>query len=166
MPATPLRPRLARGITLVELLVVLAILALLGALALPSWRALSARSAVQSATNGLLLALHRARVEALATGTATQLCLTGQQPDCRANLPATGYRVGRPGDGDLLTVALPRGLRASASRMPVVYWPWPRAGSTVTFTLCHPGVPQATRQVVVSQTGRPRVQAAPGAACL
>lgn len=144
----------------------LAILALLGALALPSWRALSARAAVGAATNTLLLSLHRARAEALATGVATQLCLTGPAGDCRAGLGSTGYRVGRPGAPEGLVVGLPRGLRVSASRMPVVYWPWPRAGSTVTFTLCHPGAPQATRQVVVSQTGRPRVQGAAGAPCL
>ncbi len=162
-----LHARLPRpaGVTLVELLVVLAILALLGALSLPSLRALQARAAVSASANTLLLALHRARAQALATGLATQLCLTGPPADCRAGVGATGYRVGPATGRDVLRVDLPGALRVSASRMPVVYWPWPRAGSTVTFTLCHPGVPAATRQVVVSQTGRPRLQSAAGAAC-
>jgi len=148
-------PRTA-GLSLLELLVVLTVLALLAAMAAPSLRGLRARAAVTSAANTLLLSLHRARGAALAEGVAFELRLTA---------PAAGYRVGRAGAAPLLEVALPRGLAMRASRQPVTYWPWPRAGSTVTFTLCDPAVPAATRQVVVSQTGRPRVQRAPGASC-
>lgn len=151
----PVLPRPA-GLSLIELLVVLAILALLGAMAVPSWRAMQARAAVDASANALLLALHRARAAALAEGVAVELRLTS---------PGAGYRAGRAGAAPLLEVALPRGLRLSATRAVVTYWPWPRAGSTTTFTLCDPAVPSATRQVVVSQTGRPRVQRTSGVGC-
>jgi len=148
------------GFSLLELLVTLAILALLATLATPSFLALRANAATGAAANQLLLALHRARSTALTRGAATDLCLVDAAGTCLTQGTAKGYGVylkGTP-DAPLEHQRLPAGLTLSATRHSLTYWPWPRAGTTVTFTFCDPRVPAAARQVIVSQTGRPRVQ--------
>ena len=155
------------GFSLLELLVSLAILALLATLATPSFVALRANAAAGAAANQLLLALHRARSTALARGTATELCLADAGGNCLQQGTATGYRVSLRDapQAPLARQGLPPGLTLVATRQSLTYWPWPRAGTTVTFTLCDPRAPVAARQVIVSQTGRPRVQRSPARYC-
>jgi len=159
MQSTLLSPRSA-GFSLLELLVSLALLALLATLAAPSFLALRANAAAGAAANQLLLALYRARSTALTRGVATDLCLADAAGACLSQGTARGYRVFLRGasNAPLEQQRLAAGLTLSATRYSLTYWPWPRAGTTVTFTLCDARAPAAARQVIVSQTGRPRVQ--------
>ena len=155
----PVHTHRTAGFSLLEVLVTLGLVALLATLAVPSFRTLRANAAAGAAANELLLALHRARSNALTRGVATQLCPTDTAGACLRGGAAQGYRVyadAVPG-APLLRRRLPEGLTLTATRPLVTYWPWPRAGTTVTFTLCDPRSPAAARQVIVSQTGRPRV---------
>jgi type IV fimbrial biogenesis protein FimT len=142
-------------------LLTISLLAVLLGLALPSLRALQARTALATASNQLLLALNLARSAAITRGQQTTLCLNDAGGRClpTAGTAALGYalQVEGPQPALLRRERLPPGLRLTATRSQIIYYPWPRAGTTVTFTLCDTGERVPARQVIVSQTGRPRV---------
>jgi type IV fimbrial biogenesis protein FimT len=138
-----------RGYTLIELLVVLALAALLAGLAVPGWAAVSARLRLTVGTSTVLSALSRARLAALTSGETVLL-----QP-VEGGTRFAVFARGEHGMTLLQQGDLPRGLRLSANRAAVEYYPWPRAASPVTLTLCAAPV---ARLVVVSQSGRPRVE--------
>ena len=68
-------PRSA-GYTLVELMVVLSLAVILGAIAVPSMRTLLQNGRLTSATNDLLASINRARTEALKLQVPTAVCFT------------------------------------------------------------------------------------------
>jgi type IV fimbrial biogenesis protein FimT len=149
-----------RGHTLIELLAVLCITAVLAGLATPSLRALQAQTQLTTAVDHLQVALQLARSTALMRAQAVVWCLADDQGAC---LPADGrrsqcyaLRVGGA-DGELLRREhLAPGLQLLASRAQVTYYPLPRAGSTSTLTLCEVQSRAASRQLIISQTGRVR----------
>lgn len=166
----------SRGVTALELLVVVAVLALLASLATPSFASLQRAAALSAAANQLVWSLQQARSSAILQGVPTTLCLSADAVTCAGNQngDARGWLVfqqqpGRAageinaGTPRLRSVRLPATVTVNASRAAVTYWPAARAGTTSTFDLCVSGV-SLGRSVVVSQTGRPRV-AAEAAAC-
>ena len=160
----------APGYSLWELLLTISLLAVLMGLALPSLRDLQARTALATASNQLLLSLNLARSVAITRGQQTTLCLSDAGDRClpTAGSVAVGYAIQTEGpqQSQLRRERLPPGLRLTATRSQVTYYPWPRAGTTVTFTLCDAGARVPARQVIVSQTGRARVTStAPGVPC-
>jgi len=157
----PLAGHPAAGSSRWELLLTVSLLAVLLGLAVPSLRALHSRTALATASNQLLLMLNLARSTAITRGEQTTLCLNDAGGRClpTAGTAAWGYalRVEGPQPTLLRRERLPPGLRLTATRNQVSYYPWPRAGTTVTFTLCDTGERVPARQVSGSQTGRPRV---------
>ena len=149
-----------RGHTLIELLAVLCITAVLAGLATPSLRALQAQTQLTTAVDHLQVALQLARSTALMRAQAVVWCLADDQGAC---LPADvsrgqfyALRVGGA-DGELLRREhLAPGLQLLATRAQVTYYPLPRAGSTSTLTLCEVQSWAASRQLIISQTGRVR----------
>jgi hypothetical protein len=53
---------------------------------------------------------------------------------------------------------LPEDLAVHGSRLAVTFWPLSRSGTTATLTLCSARRGLAPRQIIISQTGRPRLK--------
>lgn len=66
--------RHARGFTMIELMVAIAVAAVLIAVAVPSFRALTVSNALTTAANDLVGALNLARMEAIKLNASTQFC--------------------------------------------------------------------------------------------
>lgn len=149
------------GHTLVELLVVMATLALLAGIAVPAlvdWRHAVLLAA---ASDPLLQAAHQARLIALTQGQSVRLCLADAQGQCLARAQsASDWAIWRdePSPQLLRHQRLPAPLRLHATRAASTWFPTPQTGTTATFTLCDNTSRARSRQVVISQTGRPRLQ--------
>lgn len=162
-----------RGFTALELLFVVAIAGVLAALAIPSFSELRRGAGVSSSANQMLWALHYARSSAILRNLPAVVCLSADGATC---LPAgaaqgSGWLIFldsdrsspprlSPGDELLHQIRLPEGFTVRGTRAAVTYWPISRAGTTATFTICADHGASQGRAVVVSQTGRPRVEGA------
>ncbi|MBN9461194.1 MAG: prepilin-type N-terminal cleavage/methylation domain-containing protein [Burkholderiales bacterium] len=73
-----------RGVTIIELAIVLGILATLAVAAIPDVNAFIARSQVRAAADALRGALRAAQIEALARGTIVEVVLTDDAPSSSA----------------------------------------------------------------------------------
>ncbi|HPF25847.1 MAG TPA: GspH/FimT family pseudopilin [Steroidobacteraceae bacterium] len=157
------------GVTLVELLAALAILAILVTVAVPGFRHMSRRAAVLVATHDLMSALHATRAASITRGRPGVVCLTGADNVCLRSTAdsAIGYQAWidqggsltrlDPGDTLLLRAQLPGELQLRGSRASVTFWPIARAGTTNTFSICDLATLAPPAQVIVSQSGRPRL---------
>ncbi len=156
----------ARGFTLSELLVALAIGALVLALAVPGFARHRGTVALRTASNQTLAALQLARRLALARGQSVTVCPSPDGATCSfggdtwllfANAPA-GTDGRRDATDELLqSWQLPAGVGVTGTRGYAAFHARPGAAATVTFQFCHRAVPAAGLAIVVSQTGRPRI---------
>jgi type IV fimbrial biogenesis protein FimT len=172
------RVRKERGVTALELMVVVAVSAVLAVLAVPTFARMQRTAGISAATNQLLWALNFARSAAILNSVPVTLCLSADGASCLETAAAAGvgwlvfYQSGggalsQPASPPLLhTFTLPRDVTVHGTRAAVTFWPVARAGTTSTFDLCGVGGREAPagREVVVSQTGRSRV-ATEAAAC-
>jgi type IV fimbrial biogenesis protein FimT len=163
----------ARGFTLSELLVAVAIIALLLALAAPGFARQRGTAALRGASNQTLAALQLARRIALARGQSVTVCPSTDGIACgfdgsewllfvNATSGADGRREGA--DELLQRWSLPAGVVVSGTRGYAAFQPRPGAATTVTFQFCHRAAPAALA-IVVSQSGRPRIDRHAGAGC-
>ena len=97
------RPRRrVRGVTLTEVMVVVAIVAILAMLAAPNFSAMIERNRINSAANEMLMALQLARSEAIRLNRTATLCPSTDGTTCTNN-PAgweSGWIVFHDRDGD------------------------------------------------------------------
>ncbi|MGA2562942.1 MAG: GspH/FimT family pseudopilin [Steroidobacteraceae bacterium] len=77
--------RSSRGVTLVEMLTVIAMISLLMALGLPSYRYVTNRNRISAEVNGLLGDLQYARLEAVKEGQSVSLCVSSNGATCLAS---------------------------------------------------------------------------------
>lgn len=170
----PPRALLQQGVSLVELLLVLAIAGSLALLAAPGFEAARRNAHLSAAVNELVGAMHYARSTAILRNVPTALCLSADGSSCleRAGVEARGWLlfveherrdpVQRNAADELLrTGALPGRVTVRGTRAAVTFWPAARAGTTATFRFCHAPGARSGRAVIVSRTGRPRAAAAP-----
>ena len=150
----------SRGHTLIELLTVLCLVAVLGGLGLPSLASLRSEARLSTAVDHLLVSLQWARSTSLTRTAPVVLCLSDAAGRCLpADAPsASAYALHlQDPAGELLRhESLPARMALRATRAHITYYPLPRAGSTSTLSLCDGLSRAASRQLIISQTGRVR----------
>lgn len=146
----------------------MAIAALLLGLAAPGFGRQRTHAAVRSAASQTLAALHLARRLALGRGQSVTVCPTADGRRCGfegrewllfANGPGGSDSQREDNDVVLRRWTLPSGVQTGGTRGYAAFQPRPGVATTVTFEFRHPHAPAGGRDVVVSQTGRPRLEA-------
>ena len=107
IPAMKIR---SQGMTLIELMMAIAVLGILVAIAVPSFRSITASSRTVAATNDLVSALNLARSEALTRSVNAVVCTSSDQATCSGSTDwADGWivfsdrnRNGAVNNGELL----------------------------------------------------------------
>ncbi|MCP1726224.1 type IV fimbrial biogenesis protein FimT [Natronospira proteinivora] len=169
------------GLTLLELLIVLAIAGLLFGLGTPRFSAWVDEHRQSAASNRLVGAIQYARQESLRSQLPVSLCPSRDGRHCLKDTDAWQYgwiiyrHQKHHGSNELLEAdqilqvmnAAPEGLRANRQRFTLRTDG--RRSTNGTFLVCPPGAQTATRAVVVNVTGRPRAtrdpQRMPSADC-
>lgn len=164
------------GVTLIELMVVLAVSAILLAIGIPSFASVASSSRLAGATNALVSSLHLARSEAIKRNSRAVLCKSASGLACATS---GGWQQGwvvfhdannnaalDAGESVILAQsALPSSLLVTAETPVSNYISYAPAGAARmisgawqfgTLTLCQQSDQGGARQVVISSTGRPR----------
>ena len=162
--------RAARGITLLELMISIAIVAVLGSLAAPGFSALRYDAQITAAVNGLLHDLFLARSESMKRGEVISICKSQDGSTCANAAP--DWRVGwmvfvnhdrkeppqRGNEEPILAVSQGRpGITISSNRTAYSFRPSVQGVVNGTLVFCDPRGSSSARAIVISHTGRPRV---------
>jgi len=159
------RNRRQAGLTLIELCFGLAIVAVLAGLAAPGFQSSLRAAAVRSATFDLLAGLQQARGSAILESRALQLCPSDATGRCvAAGVPTSYWQVALP-DAGHASHELPPGIVVRASRSPLWFSPDALGATTGTLTICDERRVAASRAIVLSVSGRTRLEAAQAGAC-
>lgn len=167
--------RFIAGLTLVELLIVLAVVSLLLLAAVPGFQRHGAEHRLRAASDALMLDLARGRAEAIRENGPVIVC-AATSAGCRADGDwRGGWRMFADRDGDgtwhpsealLERPALPNRVAAngSASRSALRFLPDGTApGSNATIRFCDRHDRARPRRVVLANTGRVRKVVDPAA---
>ena len=159
----------SRGVTLIELCFGLAVIAILAGLAVPPMRDVLRTSAVRSATLDLLAGVQQTRAASILESRPAVLCLSDPAGRClRGSGPAAAWSAFLERDGETRLLAwrvLPAGIEIRASRSRLDFWPYALAASTNTLTICDTQGVARPRALVISQTGRVRLEDVGREAC-
>jgi type IV fimbrial biogenesis protein FimT len=159
--------RVQRGVTLLELCFGLAIAAVVVGLSAPGFQSTLRAAAVRSATFELLAGLQQTRGDAIVEARALSLCPSDASGNCvAAGVPAGYWRVSSdatraPDAGH----ALPAGVVVRATRSPLWFSADALGASNGTLTICDQRRVASPRSIVLSVTGRARLEAAPVDGC-
>lgn len=164
------------GVTLIELMVVLAVSAILLSIGIPGFASFIGGSRLASATNELVSSLHLARSEAIKRNSRAALCKSASGVACSTS---GGWQQGwivfhdvnnnaalDAGEAVVLTQpALPSNLILTGNGPVSNYISYAPTGVARlvsgawqfgTLTLCQQSDQGGARQIVISSTGRPR----------
>ncbi|HUG98672.1 MAG TPA: GspH/FimT family pseudopilin [Gammaproteobacteria bacterium] len=156
------------GITLLELLTVIALAAVMTGLAIPALDSVMLNARRAAAIESLVRAAWFARTEALRRGRPVVLCGSAGDAHCAADPDAWsgGWLVAA---ADAPSVALRRGpgvrdprARIVANRRTFRFEPHDHRGTNGTLAWCDGRGETAARAVIIAPTGRPRVEHGPG----
>jgi prepilin-type N-terminal cleavage/methylation domain-containing protein len=154
-----------RGMTLIELCFGLAIVAVIAGLAVPGLQSSLRAAAVRSATFELLAGLQRARGTSILESRALNLCPSDAAGHCvAAGVSSAHWQVASP-DGGRAGHALPAGVVVRATRSPLWFSPDALGATTGTLTICDERRVAPPRAIVLSLSGRARLESAPAEAC-
>jgi type IV fimbrial biogenesis protein FimT len=166
--SAPARRRIP-GFTLIEMMIVLVIVAVLLMIALPSFNVLSLRTKLKSHANDMVASVYLARSEAIKRNATMTMCIANSDGDDCAGAGDwdQGWIVMDPND---LVI---KWQQAASSDIKVfglssidtlTFQPSGLTSTAATIYLCpvKPTSGVEERQVLVSATGRPRVDRDPG----
>ena len=149
----------ARGFTLIELLAVIALVAILAGAAVPAFARLLLDSRRDAGTRAMLQAIHVARQLAAVRGHAARICGSRDGQHCdggdewAGSLLVTGDR-GPP----YRVIPVPaQGIRLLANRTVVFFEAGSGFATPATVAVCDRRGAKAARAVIISRSGRPRV---------
>ena len=157
----------ARGFTLYELLITLALFAILATLALPSFSALAARGRQTTEINALFHAFHHARKESIMRRRVVSLCPSRDGLTCDKTRDwSNGWLLfydpkgtGWPGDGIVTRHSVTDTVRVTANRRLFTSRGTQKRTTNGTMVFCDRSGRIAPKALVISYTGRPRVAA-------
>jgi type IV fimbrial biogenesis protein FimT len=169
----------SRGLTLLELCFGLAVVAVLAGMSVPGFRQSLRAAAVRSASVELLAGLQHARATAILESRTGGLCPLDAAGRCQsAGTPASAWGwfleagADRPSQSPqvqsrqtLSRQALPRGITLRATRSPLHFHAHSHSASPGTLTICDTEGIATPRSLVVSLSGRARVEHARPEAC-
>jgi len=151
----------ARGVTLVELLVVLGVIAIIAGFAAPLFSGLLLDSRRTAAVATALHGVNLARQLAAVRGEAIRLCGSRDAQQCSgvANW-SSGLLVADARDSLRRSLPLPGGAGATAihaNRRDVTFEGGTGFATPATLTICDRRGSAAARAIIISRSGRPRV---------
>lgn len=153
VPATPA----ARGFSLLELIIALAIVAILSAIAIPSFSTIIMKATLASQARELLGGAVLARSEAIKRSQVVTLCASNNGTSCTDDSWASGWLVIGI-DNRVLHKhkALPQGYLINAAVTRIKFNPSGLGATMANLTICRatPTVGNQERVVTVSATGR------------
>jgi type IV fimbrial biogenesis protein FimT len=166
--------RTARGFSLWELLCALGIAAITATLALPGFNSFLLDARQTADINALVLAVQLARSEAAKRGRPVTVCSTADEQTCGGETDyATGWMVfvnlddrqppqRAPAEPVLFLHRTETRGRVTANRSAFEFRPYWRRSTNGTVTFCDERGNDSARAVIVSYTGRPRVDSVDG----
>lgn len=174
------------GVTLLELMVVLAVSAILAVISIPGFVSLAHSSRLSTAANEMISSLHLARSEAIKRNSRAVMCISATGTSCADSGGwHQGWLVFHDANNNakldvgetvvLARQALQTGLRATSIGSTARYVSYAPSGGTKqisgawqggTLTLCNEsGSLNSAREVIISSTGRPRTEKTMLASC-
>jgi type IV fimbrial biogenesis protein FimT len=157
----PDRISAARGVTLVELLVVLGVIAIIAGFAAPIFSGLLLDSRRTAAVFTALHGINFARQLAAIRGEAIRLCGSHDAQQCSGVSDwSSGLLVADERDSLRRSLPLPGGAGASAiraNRHNVTFEGGTGFATPATLTICDRRGDPAARAIIISRSGRPRV---------
>jgi type IV fimbrial biogenesis protein FimT len=163
----PMRHLSARGFTLLELCVGLALVALLAGMAVPSFRHGLRNAAVRAVAHELMTGLQQTRAAAILEARPGVLCLSDAAGNCRDS-DAAAWSAFLELEGmtrPIAARALPTGITLRSTRSRIRFSARALASSTATLTICDAQGVAAPRAIVISQNARARFAVASEAGC-
>ncbi len=169
---TSIFPYSERGVTLIELLIIVVILGVLGGLAAPNFGSFISARSVEAETRRVISALKLARSEARARGATVTLARTaaGWQGPITIYEDTTGPNGPFAAPDELVKMATETGRnvvvlddQATSSSVPSDVWisfnmkGWLAETSAITIALCAPGLPDSEGMyIAVNRVGKIR----------
>ncbi len=159
----------ARGFTLIELMVTIAVAAIILAIAIPGMDELTLSNRLGAYANNLVASVHLARGEAIKRNAVVTICVSSDGENCAAGGWEQGWVLLAGDDVIQRQQAATSGFKITESGglASLNFQPTGLGATQATFTICRsePTVGSRERVVTVSLTGRPSVERTSAGSC-